>query len=278
MARYIQKTDCAKLIRPALKEAFPGTKFSVRCERGSSIRITWTDGPTRSQVEMVAKKFEGATFDGMQDLREYHTSVFNGEEVRFGSDFIFCERGFTEEFLAGVAASEINRWYWENGEPTVKVVMRSWGATLEGDIHARPGTSNLYGRDISTLIMERAHGIDAQHNCVYPIPASTPIEKVETQSEPIAPMSDNDNESSHTVTHEGMWTWVAFTNKPSDDTLTSLKGLGFRWSKKRSAWYASEVIQEAVISQLIAPQPVESVSVRNFRRLMAASQARQAAV
>lgn len=104
MARHIGTTEVAKLIRKQLKKDFkllyPNTKFSVRSSRGSSIRVRWENGPSREQVEQSVGHFKGATFDGMQDLKNYHDSEFEGEIVSFGNDFLFCERKHTEEHFA----------------------------------------------------------------------------------------------------------------------------------------------------------------------------------
>lgn len=93
--RYIDVADVAKLVRAALKETFPFTKFSVRIDRyagGSSIDIHWTDGPEASEIHKITDQFSGAEFDGMTDSMNYHESILNGEAVRFGADFIQCHR------------------------------------------------------------------------------------------------------------------------------------------------------------------------------------------
>lgn len=68
---YISTADTTKAIRLALREAFPGVKFSVRSSvysGGSSIRIGWTDGPTEKAVNAVAGVFSSSGFDGSIDL------------------------------------------------------------------------------------------------------------------------------------------------------------------------------------------------------------------
>lgn len=107
--RYISVADTAKLIRKALKDQFkadfPHTKFSVRSSSysgGASINIRWTDGPAETLVAKVAKSFEGADFDGMQDLKTYHTSIItntdgSSEEVRLGADFVHTSRELSPE-------------------------------------------------------------------------------------------------------------------------------------------------------------------------------------
>lgn len=65
---YISAKDTAKLARQALRKAFPGVKFSVRCSTTSSLNIEWRDGPTREAVEKVTSCFSYGRFDGMIDM------------------------------------------------------------------------------------------------------------------------------------------------------------------------------------------------------------------
>lgn len=108
MTEYISCANTAKLIRKALKEAFPATKFSVRSDTyagGASIRVTWNDGPTSKSVEAVACRFQGGYFDGMTDYKGGHTHQFQGREVHFGADFVFCNRTVTDAHMANVKAT-----------------------------------------------------------------------------------------------------------------------------------------------------------------------------
>ena len=106
MSNYLSVAETAKLIRASLRESFPGVKFSVRSSSyagGASIRVGWVDGPTTAAVEAVAHPWQGSYFDGMQDYKgsRYHT--LDGEPVRFGADFVFCEREETHAVLARAA-------------------------------------------------------------------------------------------------------------------------------------------------------------------------------
>lgn len=109
MSKYLSVADTAKLVRQALKAAFPGVKFSVRSDSysgGASIRVRWTDGPTVKVVEAVTNRYRGADFDGMQDLKTYREDTLialsdgSVEAVHFGADFIFGERDLSEGYLA----------------------------------------------------------------------------------------------------------------------------------------------------------------------------------
>lgn len=118
---YLSCAETAKLLRAALKAEHPGVKFSVRSHTyagGASINVGWADGPTEEAVDRTAQLYRGATFDGMQDLKEYHDSVLVGADgeirsVHFGADFVFCNRDASAvelerlEILARVA--------WHNG-------------------------------------------------------------------------------------------------------------------------------------------------------------------
>ena len=138
--RYISVTDTAKLVRKALKHNFPGYKFSVRSSSysgGASISVGWTDGPVTKAVDEIINQFSGATFDGMIDLKSYHTSVLSHEdgtveEVHFGADFIFANRHFSDEATAKIIAGietkyggefSDNRDYGGNGTAI-------WGSTM----------------------------------------------------------------------------------------------------------------------------------------------------
>ena len=134
--RWIDTAEVAKLIRKHLKKNFAGVKFSVRISRysgGSSVDISWTDGPTTKQVEAVTGPFQGNRFDGMIDL-QYHASQWycdehgarvaetyghsydteNGpvksrccakaELVNMGAGYVHERRDLSEEFTAELAA------------------------------------------------------------------------------------------------------------------------------------------------------------------------------
>lgn len=111
MTRYLSCAETAKLIRPALKSSFPGVKFSVRSSTyagGASISVSWTDGPNVADVEGVAKRYAGATFDGMTDMKSYHQDLLSTDDgaelVSFGADFVFCTRDYSTGFLASLEA------------------------------------------------------------------------------------------------------------------------------------------------------------------------------
>lgn len=126
---YLSCAETAKLVRAALKKAFPGVKFSVRSDTyagGASIRVGWTDGPSSKAVEAVTNAYAGGGFDGMIDMAYNKDSwlmpdgsaAFASSEgttgsmgsyapyshpapaagavkVSFGADYIFCNKSFS---------------------------------------------------------------------------------------------------------------------------------------------------------------------------------------
>lgn len=79
-----------------------------------------------------------------------------------------------------------------------------------------------------------------------PVDALPLLEKEEVASitdKPLPPFN---------VTHDRGWTWVCFPQKPSDAVLDSLKQTGFRWSKRRQAWYSTRQIERFELEALFS--------------------------
>jgi hypothetical protein len=177
-------TETATLIRAELKSAFPGVKFSVKSKSysgGSSINVSWTDGPTAKEVDRVAGQFAGASFDGMIDLKSYHDSTFRGETVRFGADYVFTNRKVSTELLQR-AVRYINQKY---GLSISLDVVKSSGsyAYVEStpETNARPSFANYSVADLinQTSWSMRQDGIIVLRlNDPKPEPEPTPVPDV----------------------------------------------------------------------------------------------------
>lgn len=106
--------DTAKLIRADLKANYPRTRFSVRSSTysgGASIRVSWIDGATIEEIDRLVKRYEGASFDGMIDLKSYNDPTlmaFAGQDtpvlVSFGADFIFTDRELSPAYIEQLSA------------------------------------------------------------------------------------------------------------------------------------------------------------------------------
>lgn len=180
-ARSIDLVETAKLVREALKSAFPDVKFSVRTDRysmGCSINVSWTDGPTEKQVEAITAPFASKGFDGMIDLAYYreawllpngrarvaHVEGTEGsrgsvpehfgspmdpgaELVSFGADYVQCARDISPEFRARCVA-KVTEALGE--EPNPSKTYGSWLAKPWME-HVRSG----YGDTIVQQVISR---------------------------------------------------------------------------------------------------------------------------
>jgi hypothetical protein len=89
--KYISQKDTNVIIRKALKEKFPGVKFSVVGSDGAT-NIDWTDGPSDNAVYEFKAQFEGASYDGMTDMESTRYGTHEGEQVVFGAKYVFTHR------------------------------------------------------------------------------------------------------------------------------------------------------------------------------------------
>lgn len=101
--KHLTCAQTAAIVRKALKEAFPGVKFSVKSKTysmGASMSVAWTDGPNIAQVEAVTNRFEGSYFDGMQDYKGSRYHMMDGEQITFGADSIHTWRDYSDTFVS----------------------------------------------------------------------------------------------------------------------------------------------------------------------------------
>lgn len=99
MTTYVSATDTAKLVRKALKDSFPGTKFSVRTTKyagGASLDVNWTGGPTTPRVDAVVKSFEGSEPDASGDFCDPVIHEQDGQRIHYGADHILTMRMITQ--------------------------------------------------------------------------------------------------------------------------------------------------------------------------------------
>lgn len=99
MTIYVSATDTAKLVRKALKENFPGTKFSVRTTKyagGASLDVNWTGGPTTPKVDAVVKSFEGSEPDASGDFCDPVIHEKDGQRIQYGARHILTMRMITQ--------------------------------------------------------------------------------------------------------------------------------------------------------------------------------------
>lgn len=168
MKKYFTCAETAKLVRQSLKEAFPGVKFSVKSKTysgGASINVGWTNGPTSKQVSAIVKRFEGSYFDGMSDYKGLNYSAIDGQEVRFGADFVFVARKYTAEFLSQMVAY-IEKKY--GIASTCEVIDSSFGAWVKDSTYDKPVGNWTFGE----LVMWAASDYSFDDMAVSPTAAS----------------------------------------------------------------------------------------------------------
>jgi hypothetical protein len=179
MAEYLSCAATAKLVRAALKKAFPGIKFSVRSDvysGGASIRVKWTDGPSNKAVKAVAGVYAGGGFDGMIDMA-YHVEAWlmpdgsasfgsspgttgsrgvyspyeheapapGAKKVRFGADYVFCDKEYSVETYTAA----VERVCADYGVEIPKITVSDYGGSpFIGGYHPVPNA----GEELSTLV------------------------------------------------------------------------------------------------------------------------------
>lgn len=100
---YETKAQTAKKIRQALKKAFPSCParhFSVRCGTGGSdtVNISWKGAPEQKEVDAITKKFQSASFDGMQDSETIHGYIWEEDGLKYsGAKYIFTNQQPADE-------------------------------------------------------------------------------------------------------------------------------------------------------------------------------------
>jgi len=156
--RYSGKL-AAKNIRHQLKAAFPGVRFSVRVRHYGSVAIGWTDGPTVAQVEQIASRYQGSTFDGMQDLRTTTKSPWC--EVFGGADYINTARDYSEAMLWEAIAAVVDR-YAGNFDTKPEVTAEDYRSGRLMNVPV-PGLTTAYGaEDLQNLVRQQLAATPAQ--------------------------------------------------------------------------------------------------------------------
>ncbi len=138
-ADYLDSAALAVILRGDLKRAFPGVTCSVRTRRyagGSTVDVSWTDGPTVDQVTDVIGRYQVEGFDGMTDSRTNRGPVRldDGRLVHIGC-FVFTHRTLSAGFRARLAAFVARHgWAQETGDASVDVHRLSGRAVLTGHV------------------------------------------------------------------------------------------------------------------------------------------------
>lgn len=94
--RTLTMAEANKVIRAALKGLWPQTQWSVRASRGTAalwVNITWTDGPTDTEVRNAVAKYQGNIHDRRTNTYYAAAPLMVGDElVRFPCEGILRTR------------------------------------------------------------------------------------------------------------------------------------------------------------------------------------------
>lgn len=113
--------ETAAALRKALREAFPGVRFSVRMSRGTAygwLDVHYSDGPTWEQVRRIAHGFQRSQFDGMDDsYKSIEPTLYVREdgtmyEQRWGSRGVNVSRDYSPEVTAWAESVAVRGSCW----------------------------------------------------------------------------------------------------------------------------------------------------------------------
>jgi hypothetical protein len=270
--------ETAKVIRQLLKKSFPNFKFSVKSHiysMGSSIHISWQDGPSEDSVEEVAKSFQEVRYDD-----------YSGEILSGGNMFVFCKQEVSEEFKqqilnnyfvkrqekenglwsnehhdmyfkARTAYSQL--WEVENGlrkeiSDQLNWIIAKETATKSEEIH----TETAEIPSILEEIAQPATTTQTTHKNRDFGPEMGALEVLEgvlevSETEEFIPTYKAPAQASAIVTYNEALNGIEikFTRKPDSDVLQMLKGAGYRWHGMKKLWYARQNEKtKAVVSGL----------------------------
>ena len=172
--KQINVVDTGKMIRIALKKAFPKTKFSVRLSSysmGHSYTARWTDGPASCQVQPILDRFQTTHFDGMTDSTSYcHARILAAELVEIDGGYVFGSRNISPQLRAQVTRElELQCGISSDGNHNVRVpyqfhshwepsktvsLERVAAGALAHDSHDGEWLSNLIDRMLSAVSLE----------------------------------------------------------------------------------------------------------------------------
>lgn len=253
MVHRYSTTETAAIIRDELKKKFPTTKFSVRSQKysgGSSINIYWTDGASGVDVDEFTKQFEGASYDGGQDMKIYHNSTWNGQEVKWGVDFISTYRSYSKESLEAWS----NKISKELDCESLKVLQHGDGSPYLEETNQRVRVEHGRGEEfLSSVINHRMYNADLSIASI----ATAPVEKAH---EPVAATV---TEITVTENDERDGVEIRFPEKPNQEILNYLKSKGFRWSQRNSCWYAKRSEKTLAIAHGLSVV-IEVSALNNF--------------
>ena len=217
-------------IRRELSRKWPSVKFSVRSKSfsmGDSIDVSWTDGPSGEEVDKIISKYNTSTFDAYQDLSIGCSDGFN--DMFGGSKYVRGSRDYSPEIEKQVRdLVEANRDNINEFERD----QEAWRYLQD--------TSLLEGQQVVGFILS-----EGDYGCIEGLKLS----EVDTPTESEAKAESTSTECEgfrlvENVAQGGIE--IYFDAKPDADTIATIKGNRFRWSRRNKCWYARKTNAQAL--------------------------------
>ncbi|WP_405759483.1 hypothetical protein OG234_13375 [Streptomyces sp. NBC_01420] len=210
-------------LKRQLVAAFPGVKFSVRSDI-TSLSIRWTDGPDTEDVEEIARKMKGSTWDGWENCYKRTgntvTVTIAGERVTGDSliQHVSTDREISEEALA--EATALWSTAHDGAEPAGMTAPFVCGEHL-----IRENWASTQVLQIAKLVVLparwKAHQkatADKKSPKAADAPAETPGDGL-------------------TVSHSAETGITVTGTRMGDGSAPTLKAAGLRWYRKGKLWY-----------------------------------------
>jgi phospholipid N-methyltransferase len=225
--------ESAKILREALKKEFPEIKFSVRSSNfsmGSSIDITYNDGPIEKDVEKITSQFENISYDSM-----------TGEILSGGNRYIHVRRDVSEENEKAIF-NQLQKEY---------VNFDGW--TLEDYNKGRMDW------DVARIFRNKL--------AETPFYATT-VKETKQEEKPVEPKQETvkaentSNNDTYEVIYQGTWTWLKFPGKPSASILKALQDTKeAKFSLKRVQWFFTRKVEQSELDAIFSSVKAESNNV-----------------
>ena len=206
-------------MRRLLNGAFPGVVFRFKSDSfsgGSSIDVSWENGPTPGAVKRISDQFQDSDFDGMQDMS---ISRDDGEGFRAWmgyAKYVSENRHVSDEIRAAVRAGlEARRMFgeWENKDQVLD--RETWQLLNKTAIPA--------GATVASVTFENDTGYVINFTVPEAAPSAAPVVSA-------AGVTVSENEALDGVE-------VRFPAKPAQSVIETLKSHGFRWAGRNGCWY-----------------------------------------
>ena len=233
-------------IKKHLKKQYPGHKFSVKSQSysgGSSVNVSWTDGPSYTEVDEFVDRFQ---YNGVMDNTDHVAcrTVGNAFRSLFGSvGYASCNRTVNEERYTETATNDMG-WCPED---LVK-------------LREEPQHLNAWRRELHTKVQETSfykgnpEGENSEKSLIEDSGTATVNTATTKRGTEFSGVSITKNPDKGGIE-------IQFANKPGSDVLLSLCAQGFRYSRRLGWWYAQDTSTRWTFAQSLTGPSMHEMCV-----------------